>query len=86
MGGVRHPHCRQFSGPVAARQFLRVAAVGLDPVPGFSGDQTRRDYRTGNSHLRELPVEHVPSRTGLIAVSLMLDRSQAPVATRVLAS
>ena len=65
--GVRHPHGRQLPGAVAARQFLRIAAVGLHPISGLGRNQAGRDHFTGNSQLRELPVEHVPGRSSFIA-------------------
>ena len=76
MRRVWDPHRRQFPGAVTARQLLRIAAVCFDPVPGLGGDQARRYHFTDNPQLRELPVEHIPRRTRLIASLDLLDRAQ----------
>ena len=76
MGRIRHPHRRQFAGTVAARQLLRIAAVGLHPISGLGRNQAGRDHLTGNPQLRELPIQHVPGRPGLIAGPQLLHRSE----------
>jgi hypothetical protein len=73
---VRHPYRRQFSGAVAARQFLRIPPVRLYPVPSFRRHQARSDHLAGDSQLRKLPIQHVPGRPGFIAGSQILNRSQ----------
>ena len=76
MGCVRNPDRRQLTGTVAARQFLRIAAVGLHPVSGFGWNQTGSNHLTGNSQLRQLPIQHVPGRAGFIAGPQMLHWSE----------
>ena len=73
---VGHPDGRQLTSAMASRQLFCITAVGFDPVPGFGRNQGRRDHLASHAHLRELPVEHVPRRPGLIAGSQMLHRSQ----------
>ncbi len=51
---ILDPNGRQFSGTIAARQFLRIAAVGLCPVPRFGLDQARR--LTDNAQVTPWPI------------------------------
>ena len=40
--GIRHPHRGQVAGAVAARQFLGVPSIGLDPITGLRRHQRGR--------------------------------------------
>ena len=67
MGFVRHPHRRQVPRPIAARQLLGIAPVGLHPVSCLHRHQRRGHHFAVHSQLRELPVQHVTGRARLVA-------------------
>jgi hypothetical protein len=69
---VRNPHCRQITGSVTARQFLGIAAIGLHAVASFYRDQCRRYHLALDSQLRQLPVDYITSRAGLITSPQLL--------------
>ncbi len=64
---IRHPHRRQIPGPVAAGELLDIAPIGLDPVAGLHRHQRRGHHLAVHAQLRQLPVQHVAGRSGLIA-------------------
>ena len=64
--GVGHPHRREIAAAVTPGQLYRIAAIGLDSVTGFHGHEGRRYHLASHPELRELPVERVPTRAGLI--------------------
>src|SRR5215472_17364681 len=63
MSRIRYPHGCQLPSTIKARQLFRIPTVRLHPVSGLGWHQAGRDHLTGNSQLRELPVQHVPGRT-----------------------
>ena len=65
--GVGNPHGCQIPAPKQTRELLRVPAVGLYPVSRLDRDERRGDHVALDPHLRELPVDAVPARTGLVA-------------------
>jgi hypothetical protein len=65
--GIRNPHGREVSRTQRARQLLRVATIGLDPIPRLDRNQSRRHHVTANAQLCELPIQHVPARACLVA-------------------
>ena len=67
MRRIRHPHRRQIPAPIAARQLLGIAPVGLDPIPGLHRYQRRGDHLALHPQLAQLPVQHVPGRARLVA-------------------
>src|SRR5215203_2303996 len=66
MGRIRHPDCRKFARSIASRQFLRIAAVGLDSIASLGRHQARSDYLACHPKLRKLPVQYVTGRASLI--------------------
>jgi len=53
--GIRHPHRRQVTGSVTAREVLGVPAVGLDAIPRLGRHERGRDDVTGHAEFGELP-------------------------------
>ncbi len=76
MRRIRHPHWREVSGAIATSQLLRVALVCLDPIAGLHRHQRGRDYLTAHAQLRQLPVQHVPGRAGLVTHPQLLRLAQ----------
>ena len=64
---IRNPHCRQITGSVTTRQLLSITPVGLHPVAGLDWYQSWRDHLAPDTQLRQLPVDDIPGRPGLIA-------------------
>jgi hypothetical protein len=69
---IRHPYRRQVSAPIAARQLLGIAPIGLHPVPSLHRYQCRGHHLALHTQLRQLPVQHVPRRACLVARSQLL--------------
>jgi hypothetical protein len=57
----------QLAGAVQARQAAAVAPVGLDLVPGRSGDERWRDHLAGDPLAVQQPGQLIAGRAGLIA-------------------
>ena len=57
----------ELSGPKQSRELFSIAAIGLHAVTGLHGDECRSNDVASNIKLRELPVDDVTARSGLIA-------------------
>ena len=68
VGRVGNPHSRQRPALVAEGQLLRVPTVRLDLVARLPRNQRRRDDIALDTHLRQLPVQRVAGRPGLVAI------------------
>src|SRR5487761_2062638 len=64
---VGDPHRGEVTAPKKTRELLCVPAIRLYSVSRLDRDERRRDDIALDSHLRELPVETVTARTGLVA-------------------
>jgi len=49
-----------------AREHLRVATVGLDPIARTHGNERRSDHLAVHTQLRQVPLEHVAAATRLV--------------------
>jgi hypothetical protein len=67
LGG--HRDGGELAGPVEPRELARIAPVGLDAVAGPDRNERRRDDLAGDAHRRELPIDLVPARPGLVAAA-----------------
>ena len=59
---------------MAPRQLLGIPPVCFDPIPGLGRRQARRDHLTDHAKLRQLPIQHVAGRAGLVTGAQLLDR------------
>ena len=65
--GVGDPDRRQVTASMQTCELLGVSAIRLYPVARLDRAEGRRDHVALDPHLRELPVQTVPARTGLVA-------------------
>ena len=61
---------------MAARQFLRITAIGFDAIARLGRRQRGGNDRTADTQLRQLPVQPIPCRSGLITGPHMLGCAQ----------
>ena len=73
---IRHPHRRQLAGAIIPRQLQRIPTVRLHTISSFHRHQRRRYHGARRSHLRQLPIQHIPGRTCFLTESQLLHRSQ----------
>ncbi|AKH99663.1 hypothetical protein IMCC20628_00945 [Hoeflea sp. IMCC20628] len=66
MGKVGNPYRCQLASPMQLRQIDGIPAVGLDPIPGFAGDQRRSDHHAVVPRSGQLPLNDIATWTGLI--------------------
>ena len=59
-------HEGQLAGAAQAHELLRVAAVGLDAIPGADRDQRRRDNVARHPETGQQPVQVEPAGPGLV--------------------
>src|SRR6267154_204161 len=76
VSSVRNPHRRPVTGPIAARQFHSIAPIGFHSVPRFHGYESRRDHFTAHPQSGQLPIQHIPCGSGLVADSQLLGRAE----------
>jgi hypothetical protein len=73
--GIRNPHLRKVSRPIAARQFDGVAPIGFRSIARFDRYQSRRDHFAAHAQSGELPIQHLPRGSGFVADPQLLDRT-----------
>jgi hypothetical protein len=73
---IGDPHRGQLAAPQQPRQLLRVPAIRLHPVAGPGGHQRRRYHDAARAQPRELPLQSVPARPGLVAALELRGRTQ----------
>src|ERR1035438_2449504 len=61
---------------MAAPQLQSIPPICLHPVPGLGRNQSRRHDRTLDPQLRQLPIQHIPRWTRLVAGTQMLRRTK----------
>ncbi len=76
VGGVRNPHRRKGSRPIAARQFDGVAPIGFHSIARFHRYESRRDHFAAHAQSGELPIQHIPRGSGFVADPQLLDRTE----------
>jgi hypothetical protein len=60
----------EFAGTEQTRELGRVAAIGLDPLPGPSWRERWRDHRTGDTERSDPTVEIIAGDPGFVARGL----------------
>ncbi len=73
---IRDPHRRKIAGTITARQFRGIAPIRLDAIACFDRHQARSHHFTGHTQRRQLPVQNIARRAGLVANLQLLRRAQ----------
>ena len=86
MRNGRTPHRRQVTGPMAACQLPRVAAIRLDPIVGLHADQRGGHHRARHAQRRQLPIQHIAGRpasaSSPVSGSMPTDSASCPATGR----
>ena len=66
MSLIGNPHSGQFIGAMQLGELDRIPAVGLDPISRFARDQRRSHHDALMPGERQLPLNAIAARAGLI--------------------
>ena len=66
MSLIGNPHSGQFTGAMQLGEVDRIPAVGLDPISRFARDQRRSHHDALMPGERQLPLNAIAARAGLI--------------------
>src|SRR6516162_3097785 len=73
---VRHPDRREISRSIASGQLHSVPPIRLHPVADFDRNQGRSDHFTLHSQTRQLPIQYISRRAGLVTGLQLLGWAQ----------